>query len=126
MSLELTRKNYYFYPVSGTTLTEDGTKRPFDFRAKFARLGSERLTELFNPVPDPVTGATKVAADLEVAREVLIGWEGVRIDGQEVAFTPELLEDLLDDHHVLAAVIRSFMASLKDGLGKSSPMRRHG
>lgn len=123
--LDLNRKPYYWYPVSGTQLTEDGTKRPFDFRVKFARLPSSRLEELFNPQPDAL-GNRQVTRDLDIAREVVTGWESVKSDGEEVPFSADALELLLADHHVLSAVITAFMASLKDGLGKPLPMRRGG
>jgi hypothetical protein len=80
-------------------------KQTFD--GVFKRLSQNRLAEIQKSIQ---TGEIQ---DVDLAREVLVGWKGVIDgDGSEVPFSEGARDQLLDIPMVASAVVISFMNSL--------------
>ena len=89
-------------PVGKKTETQD-------FYAEFKNISQSRLQEMMKQV------ANQEMLDVDVAREILVGWEGMEMsDGTEVEFNKKNRDMLLDVRGVATAISYSFVESCKN------------
>ena len=89
-------------PVGKKTETQD-------FYAEFKNISQSRLQEMMNKV------ATQEMLDVDVAKEILMGWEGLEMsDGSEVPFNKPNRDKLLDVRGVATAISYAFVESCKN------------
>jgi hypothetical protein len=102
--LKLGASDRFWYPVRVEILDDDGVRRPHEFRALFRRHGRSGFERLMEKVR-----ASEITDDA-LARDVLLGWQGVQDEsGADIAFSPEARERLLDLWPVLPAIIQAFI-----------------
>ena len=86
MAIKITISDTVKVKVAGTIADASGPQ-PFDFTFTAKRLDADTLRERLAPDSDE-----KMA---DFLRSVILGWQGVKGDDGEVAFTPESLAQLL-------------------------------
>lgn len=102
--LKLGASDRFWYPVRVEILDDDGVRRTHEFRALFRRYGRSDFERLMKRARDGEI------TDDALAREVLLGWQGVQDEtGGEVSFSAEARERLLDLWPVLPALILAFV-----------------
>jgi hypothetical protein len=102
--IRLGASDRFWYPVKVEMIGEDGVRRTHEFRAQFRRYSRSDFERVMEAV------RKGELSDLELAREVLLGWEGVQDeDGSELAFSASARERLLDLWPVLPGVIGAFV-----------------
>ena len=103
----ISQKQTYTWPVEVHFPVDNGKTERQTFDGEFKRLTQTRITEIRTAIEN---GAT---SDLELASEILVGWEGVNdADGEPVKFTERNRDQLLDVPMVAAAVIMAWLGSL--------------
>ena len=79
------------------------------FYAEFKNISQSRLQKMMNQV------ANQEMLDVDVAKEILIGWEGMELsDGTEVEFNKKNRDMLLDVRGVATAISFAFVESCKN------------
>lgn len=102
--LKLGASDRFWYPVRVEIIDDDGVRRPHEFRALFRRYGRSDFERLMRMVREGEI------TDDALARDVLLGWQGVQDEtGAEVPFSVEARERLLDLWPVLPAIIQAFV-----------------
>ena len=87
-------------------VNKDGTVHTEVFTALFKNISQSRFKEMIKMVED------KQIDDIDVAKEVLLGWEDlVDAEGQEVPFNKSTLNQLLEVRGFATAVGFAFMES---------------
>ena len=79
------------------------------FYAEFKNISQSRLQKMMNQV------ANQEMLDVDVAKEILMGWEGMELsDGTEVEFNKKNRDMLLDVRGVATAISFAFVESCKN------------
>lgn len=87
------------------------------FQGRFALLDQDELLQMRD--------GNFAADDREMAGKVLIGWEGIKNeDGEEIQYSNEAKERLLNIPYVCHGVVVSFLESLSGAKQKNSNRRR--
>jgi hypothetical protein len=103
----ISQKASYTWPVTVEFPTDGGKTDRQTFDAEFKRLTQTRINEIRAAIEANAT------TDTELAREVLVGWEGVTDgNGEAVPFSERSRDQLLDVPLVSAAVIYAWLGSL--------------
>lgn len=110
----LSQSDSYSWPVEVYLPTDDGKRVKQTFDACFKRLSQSRIKEIFDKVK------TEEISDLELCKEILVGWKGVEDgNGEELPFTEGAREKLLDVQIVAASVLEAFFDSLSKAKRKN-------
>lgn len=103
---KLSQSEAYFWPVV-VEFPVDGRTDKQDFSGKFKRLKQSRLKEIADQIQ-----AGKIT-DSELVREILVGWKDIKgEDGQDLPFTSDALDRLLDVPLVSQAIVTAFFNSV--------------
>lgn len=110
--LELSKT--YFQAVSLRLPTEDAKSKTVGFEAEFKRLSATEHTALMK------RAKVEELSDADVAREIVVGWRQVRsASGDELPFSKEALERLLDVQGAGTAICAAYVASVSQAAGKN-------
>lgn len=96
----------YTWPVSVQFPVDGGRTEKATFDAKFKRLTQTRLGELREAIEKGTT------SDVEIARDVLVGWSGVSDDKGEVPYSEAARDTLLDVPLVAASIVMAMFESI--------------
>lgn len=103
----ISQKATYTWPVQVEFPTDGGKTDRQTFDAEFKRMTQTRINEIRALIEKGET------TDNDLAREVLVGWEGVNDDGgNAVPFSERSRDQLLDIPLVAAAVVMAWLGSL--------------
>lgn len=103
----ISQKQTYTWPVTVEFPVDGGKTDRQTFDAEFKRISQTRINEIRTAIELNQT------TDTELAREVLVGWEGVNdANGEAVPFTERSRDQLLDVPLVSSAVIFAWLGSL--------------
>ena len=103
----------YFWPVKVEFPIDDGKFAKQTFDAEFKRLPESRIKEIAKLVE------TGDITDLDLAKEILVGWKDVSDGENEVTFSENSKEKLLEIPLVAKAVIIGFFESLSGAKRKN-------
>jgi hypothetical protein len=110
----ISQKSSYTWPVTVEFPVDGGKTERQTFDGEFKRLTQTRINEIRARIE---AGET---SDGELAREVLIGWEGVNDgNGEPVPFSEGARDRLLDIPLVSSAVVLSWLGSLSGAKRKN-------
>lgn len=108
MPFTLKRDDRFKWPVSFDVPVDGGKFKRETFDGIFIRVSQSRLRELTDLV------SSGEVTDIDVAREVLVGWSGIKDDnGEDVPFSDEALEQLLDVPMLASAIVVKYFESLQ-------------
>lgn len=111
---KLAQSNSYKWSVKVELPVDGGKFEKATFDAEFKRLSQTRITELRTQMEQPGYN------ELDLAKEVLIGWAGVVDgDGNEIPFSEGNRDQLLDIPMVAVAIGMSFFESLSGAKRKN-------
>jgi hypothetical protein len=114
MPFILKRDDRFSWPVSFDVPIDGGKFKRETFDAEFRRLSQSRLDEIRE------LSRTEGVTDPEVAREVLVGWSGIKDDdGEDVPFSESALEQLLDVPMLATAIVAKYFESLQGAKAKN-------
>jgi hypothetical protein len=103
----LDQKTTYTWPVTVEFPIDGGKTDRQTFDAEFKRVSQTRMNEIRDAIE---TGKT---SDVDLARDVMIGWAGVTDGrGENVPFSEGSRDQLLDVPLVAAAVVYAWLSSL--------------
>lgn len=103
----ISQKQTYTWPVTVEFPVDGGKTDRQTFDAEFKRMSQTRINEIRGLIE------RNEVTDTELAREVLVGWEGVNSDnGDAVPFSERARDQLLDVPLVAAAVVMAWLGSL--------------
>lgn len=103
----ISQKTSYTWPVTVEFPVDGGKTDKQTFDAEFKRVPASRMAELREAIEANRT------TDIELAREVMVGWAGVTDgNGEEVPFSEGTRDRLLDVPLVAAAVVLAWLGSL--------------
>lgn len=103
----ISQKSTYSWPVTVEFPTDGGKTERQTFDAEFKRTTQTRINEIRALIEKGEI------TDIELAREVLVGWEGVNDANSEVVpFTERSRDQLLDVPLVSSAVVMAWLSSL--------------
>lgn len=101
----------YVAPVKFSVLNEAGKKVHQSFDAVFRRVSSTELEDMRRRAT--LEDVAERMGDRDVVNSVLVGWKGVLDeDGNEMPFTPENMNAVLDVHPLPQMISASFFASI--------------
>lgn len=103
---KITQSATYTWPVSIEFPADGGRTEKATFDAQFKRLTQSRLHEIREAIEK---GAI---TDIELAREVLVGWAGIQDEGGEVPYSESARDQMLDIPMVAGAVVMAMFASV--------------
>jgi hypothetical protein len=107
MGFVLDQSDSYTWPVSLEIPIDGGKYERSTFKGKFKRITQSRAREMATSVGDGDT------TEVDVCREVLIGWEGITDDqGEPEAFSQSKLNQLLEIPLVANAIGEAFFESM--------------
>lgn len=103
----LKQSDSYSWPVIVKFPVSGGRHKEEKFDAEFKRVSHSRIRSLQKQIQnDEVT-------DADLAKEVLLGWKGVQDEaGNEIPFSIENRDQLLDVALVASAIVTSFFESI--------------
>lgn len=103
----ISKKDSYFWPVTVQTPADGGTFKREKFDAELKFLSQTRIEEIKKQIAeDRIT-------DVELAREVWIGWKGINdSDGNDILYSESMRDKLLDQALVATAVVTALIESL--------------
>lgn len=97
----------YSWGITVEMPADGGRVEKQTFDGSFKRVSQTRLGEIQKSIEQ------NEMRDIDLAREVLVGWKGViDANGEEVPFSETARDQLLDIPMVAAAVVIAFMQSL--------------
>lgn len=103
----ISQKSSYTWPVEVHFPTDGGKTDRQTFDAEYKRMTQTRINEIREAIEKNET------TDTELAREVLVGWEGVNdASGETVPFSERSRDQLLDVPLVASAVVMAWLGSL--------------
>ena len=103
----ISQKATYSWPVQVEFPIDGGKTDRQTFDGEFKRMTQTRITEIRELIEKGQI------SDIELAREVLVGWEGVNDgNGDTVPFSERSRDQLLDIPLVAAAVVLAWLGSL--------------
>ncbi len=107
MAFVLSQSTSYLWPVTVQFPVDHGRFEKQTFDAEFKRLPQSRIDQVIER-SDNVS-----VNDTDFAREVLLGWVGVQDDKkQDIPFSVEAANRLLELPLVAGAIVQAFFASL--------------
>lgn len=129
MPFEIDKGDSYPWTV---TLEEPADKghKPEKFTAIFARLDQPRINELNELIRERLVAAqagedtSEMISDIDIAREVLVGWSDITQNGSQVPFTEELKEQLLTRASFAAFIVMAWNESIGAARKKTSSTPR--
>ena len=102
MALKLKQSDTFRWPVKVAIPKDGGGYETGTFDAEFKRLPrTESEGIAMKVMSGELTG-------VDAVRQILVGWRGVEVDGEEVPFSEANLEALLEINGVALAVFRTF------------------
>lgn len=102
----LNTSGQYSWPVSHSVAADGGKFEKMTFTAKFKRLPQSKFEELV---------ATEGMTDKAFCREFLVGWSDIKsLSGEDVAYSEEAREQLLDMPLLATTLVQTYTASLKE------------
>tara|TARA_R100001463_G_scaffold1664_3_gene7299 strand:- start:2060 stop:2401 length:342 start_codon:yes stop_codon:yes gene_type:complete len=105
MSFVLKQSSSYSWPVK-VDLPEDGKLRRHTFEAEFKNISQTRFQEMIDQ-----SSAGEIN-DVDVCREVVLGWSGILDDkGEEMPFIKAKFDELLDVLGIPTAIAAAFIDS---------------
>lgn len=114
MPFTLKRDDRFLWPVSFDVPIDGGKFKRETFDAEFRRLSQSRLSEITKQV------RSEEVSDLDIAREVLVGWAGIKDDdGEDVPFSESAREQLLDVPMLATAIVAKYFESLQGAKAKN-------
>ena len=126
MAFVLKQSNSYTWPVSVKLPADGGKFEKQTFDAQFKRLPQGRINEIQVDVQTRIKASERnetlegSISDQSIADELLVGWSGVVDgDGDEILFSEELKEQLLDISTVASAIIVAYFDSLTGSKAKN-------
>lgn len=103
----ISQKQTYSWPVTVEFPVDGGKTDRQTFDAEFKRMTQTRINEIRSQIE------RNEVTDTDLAKEVLVGWEGVNdSNGDAVPFTERARDQLLDVPLVAAAVVMAWLGSL--------------
>lgn len=96
----------YTWPVSVEFPTDKGRVEKAQFDIEFKRLSQSRLNEIRDAIEK---GAT---TDADLAREVIMGWDGITDESGPVPYSESAREQLLDVPLVASAIVVALFNSI--------------
>lgn len=125
MPFEIDKGDSYPWPV---TLEEpvDRRHKPETFTAVFRRLDQHRINELNELIRQRLIAAQAgddtegMISDIDIAREVLVGWSDILQNGSQVPFSDELKDELLGRASFAAFIVAAWNDSLANARKKTS------
>ena len=106
MALKINQSATFLWPVTVHLPTDGGKFDKQTFDVEFARL---KVSEADAMVAGIVSGAT---TPLEGYRQLVKGWRGVLADGQEVPFSDDTLQQVLEIPTVGPAILEAFKEAI--------------
>lgn len=125
MPFEIDKGDSYPWPVA-LEEPENRRHKPEQFTGIFARLSQPRINELNEQIRQRMIAAQAgeptegMIDDIDIAREVLIGWSDITDSGSQVAYSDDLKEQLLSRASFAAFVVRAWNDSLANARKKTS------
>jgi hypothetical protein len=114
MAFVLKQTDSFSWPVSFDLPVDGGRHQRETFDGQFKRLPQSRIVAIGKEIE-----AGEIT-DIELAREVLVGWSGVTDDAaKEIPFSQMALEQLLDVPMLATAIVTAYFESLKGGKRKN-------
>jgi hypothetical protein len=114
MPFVLKQSDTYAWPVSFDLPVDGGRHQRETFDGQFKRLPQSRILAIGKEIE-----AGEIT-DIELAREVLVGWAGVTDDAaKEIPFSQKALEQLLDVPMLATAIVTAYFESLKGAKRKN-------
>jgi hypothetical protein len=102
----LSKSGSYSWPVHHEIPVSGGKHEKQSFDAEFKRLPQTKVQEL---VQESIAENT----DKVFCKEVMIGWKGIQDDkGNEVPFSQDALEELLEVPKMATSIVQAYMASI--------------
>ena len=107
MGFKLDQSGTYKWPVTVEVPVDYGRREKHKFDGEFKRMTQSRIKELIELV------ASGDLSDVDVVKEVLVGWEGIEDDeGNELKFSQAKLKQLLEVPMVATAIGKAFFNSI--------------
>ena len=114
MSFVLKQSDTYAWPVAFDIPVDGGRHQRETFDGQFKRLPQSRILAIGKEIE------LGEITDIELAREVLVGWAGVTDDAtKEIPFSQKALEQLLDVPMLATAIVTAYFESLKGAKRKN-------
>ena len=106
MGFILKKSNTYKWPVSVDVPIDGGKHQRVTFDIEFNDLTQSRLLEIAN------LSAEGTLSDVEIAREVIMGWAGIEDeDGDEVPYSIASRDELLEVPMIASAIAGAYLES---------------
>lgn len=103
----ISQKQSYTWPVVVELPVDGGKIEKQTFDAEFSRVPASRITE----IKEAITKGE--VTDTDLAKEVMIGWDGITDDnGNAVPFSERSRDQLLEVQLVAGAVVLAWLGSL--------------
>lgn len=112
---------HYFTNVAVKVPDGNGKYILHKFDAKFRRLSTTEIDEVYRRInKDKLRENEELLSDTELLHDVMVGWRGVLDqDGNEIEFTPENLDKLLEVFPVRPTLAQAWFDSLQAGKQKN-------
>jgi hypothetical protein len=102
----LSKSGSYSWPVEIETPSSGGKHEKHSFDAEFKRLPQSKVKELLD-------SSVEENSDKPFVKAVMIGWKGIADEkGQEIPFSQEALEDLLEVPQAAKQIVFAYMKSI--------------
>ena len=89
------------WPVEIRVPSDGGKFKKHEIEVRFKGLDQTRISELV------------LSRDEDLLREVVVGWTGIQDeDGNELAFSPDILDSLLDKPFVRASLTEAYLSAV--------------
>jgi|SRR4051812_37339681 hypothetical protein len=112
---KISQSDSYTWPVSVESAISGGKFEKETFDAEFKRVSQTRIQEIIKLVePTP-----PLISDVDLAKEVLVGWKGVVDANGEVPYSEAARDTILDKPGTASAIVTAFYASLSGGKRKN-------
>lgn len=105
--------NHYSWPVKVEIPSDAGKHETATFDGHFKRVSQSKIEEIIK------LAGEKEIGDVDLARDVLIGWKGVEEGGVETPYSEMAKDKLLEIPGVAKAVVTSFFESLNGAKRKN-------
>ena len=114
MGFVLKKSNTYKWPVSVDVPIDGGKHQRVPFDVEFKDLTQSRLLEIAD------LSAEGSLSDVEIAREVIMGWAGIEDeDGEEVPYSISSRDQLLDVPMIATAIAGAYLDSKRGAKRKN-------
>lgn len=125
MPFEIDKGDSYPWKVQLEEPADRGHK-PETFTAIFKRLDQPRINELNEQIRQRMIAAqagedtSEMICDIDIAREVLVGWSDILQNGSQVPFSEALKEELLCRASFAAFIVSAWNDSIAGARKKTS------